>query len=61
VAATAGTCLLGRRLDQAGEVPVEVPPLTGAHIVMNVVLAEQERPRVVAEGVIRRVRDLLGR
>jgi hypothetical protein len=87
VAATAGTWLLGRRLDQAGEVPVEgateptpdtppqaaaaqrglrvlqwaVPVLTGAHIAMNVVLAEQERPRVVAQGVLRRGRGLLGR
>ncbi|HEV3503793.1 MAG TPA: hypothetical protein VG637_00730 [Actinomycetes bacterium] len=87
VAATAGTWLLGRRLDQAGEVPVEgatepgpdtppqaagaqrglrvlqwaVPALTGAHIAMNVLLAEQERPRVVAQGVVRRGRGLLGR
>ena len=87
VAATAATWLLGRRLDQAGEVPVEgateptpdtppqaagaqrglrvlqwaVPVLTGAHIAMNVVLAEQERPRVVAQGVLRRGRGLLGR
>jgi hypothetical protein len=87
VAATAGTWLLGRRLDQAGEVPVEgatepnqdtpsqaagaqrglrvlqwaVPVLTGAHIAMNVLLAEQERPRVVARGVLRRGRGLLGR
>ncbi len=87
VAATAGTWLLGRRLDRAGEVPVEgatepsqdtppqaagaqrglrvlqwtVPVLTGAHIAMNVLLAEQERPRVVAQGVLRRGRRLLGR
>ena len=87
VAATAGTWLLGRQLDQTGEVPVEgatepsqdtpaeaasaqrglrvlqwvVPMLTGAHIVMNAVLGEQERPRVVAQGVIRRGRSLLGR
>jgi hypothetical protein len=87
VAATAGTWLLGRRLDQAGEVPIEgatepspatppqaagaqrglrvlqwvVPALTGAHIAMNVALAEQERPRVVAQGVLRRGRGLLGR
>ena len=87
VAATAGTWLLGRRLDRAGEVPVAgateptqdtppqaagvqrglqvlqwaVPVLTGAHIAMNVVLAEQERPRVVTEGVFRRGRGLLGR
>ena len=87
VAATAATWLLGRRLDQTGEVPVEgatepsqdtpaeaasaqrglrvlqwvVPMLTGAHIVMNAVLGEQERPRVVAQGVIRRGRGLLGR
>jgi hypothetical protein len=87
VAATAATWLLGRRLDQAGEVPVEsatepredtppeaagaqrglrvlqwaVPVLTGAHIVMNAMLGEQERPRVVAEGVLRRSRSLLGR
>ena len=87
VAATAGTWLLGRRLDAAGEVPMEgatepsedtpaqaagaqrglrvlqwvVPVLTGAHIVMNAVLGEQERPQVVAEGVVRRGRGLLGR
>lgn len=87
VAATAGTWLLGRRLDTAGEVPVTgatepsqdtppqaagaqrglrvlqwvVPALTGAHIVMNAVLGEQERPRVVAEGVFRRGRGLLRR
>ena len=87
VAATAGTWLLGRRLDAAGEVPVEgatepsedtppqaagaqrglralqwvVPALTGAHIIMNAILGEQERPQVVAEGVLRRARGLLGR
>jgi hypothetical protein len=87
VAATLGTWLLGRRLDRAGDVPVEgaseprqdtprqaaaaqrglrvlqwvVPALTGAHIVMNAVLGEQERPRVVAEGALRRGRRLLGR
>ena len=87
VAATAGTWLLGRRLDAAGEVPLEgatepsqdtppqaagaqrglralqwvVPALTGAHIIMNAILGEQERPQVVAEGVLRRARGLLGR
>ncbi len=87
VAATVATWLLGRRLDAAGDVPVEgatepapdtppqaagaqrglrvlqwaVPVLTGAHIAMNVALAEQERPRVVAQGVLRRGRGLLGR
>jgi hypothetical protein len=85
VAATAGTWLLGRQLDKAGEAPVAgatepsqdtppqaagaqrglrvlqwvVPALTGAHIAMNAVLGEQERPRVVAKGVIRRGRGLL--
>lgn len=38
-----------------------VPALTGAHIVMNAMLDEQERPRVVTEGVLRRGRSLLGR
>jgi hypothetical protein len=38
-----------------------VPALTGAHIVMNAILGEQERPQVVAEGVLRRARGLLGR
>lgn len=87
VAATAGTWLLGRRLDAAGEIPVEgatepsqdtppqaagaqrglrvlqwaVPALTGAHIVMNAILGEQERPQVVAEGVLRRARGLVAR
>jgi hypothetical protein len=87
VAATVGTWLLGRRLDRAGEAPVEgatepapdtppeaagaqrglrvlqwaVPVLTGSHIALNAVLGEQERPRVVAEGVLRRGQNLLRR
>jgi hypothetical protein len=38
-----------------------VPVLTGAHIAMNAILGEQERPQVVTEGVLRRGRGLLGR
>ena len=81
VAATAGTWLLGRRLDRAGEVPVEggtdpgadtpedvaraqrqlkslqwgIPLLTGAMLVLNARMGEQQRPTQVTGGLFRRL------
>ena len=78
--ATGYSRLLGRRMDQAGDVPVEsgtapsyatppdvaktqqqlrilqwtIPALTGAVVVMNALMGEQQRPKQVLAGVAKR-------
>jgi hypothetical protein len=82
LAATAWSRVLGAKLDQAGEVPVEgstepsddtpqdvakaqrqlrvlqwvIPALTGAVLVVNARMGEQQRPAQVSSGLLGRLR-----